>query len=248
MADYDIFFRFYEKYKNQRFQNINPNDPLVLEVNKIMDNTGQFLHIADYIEIKILYLSKNYQNFFGVDCEKISPAIYFERTHPNDMKRHALGRSKVFQMASELFHSKSDDLFISSHFKTMTHNGNYRDLLYQLCFKFTKLPYPTVYGFQVNTDITDIMAGQKGYHYYVGNDKSMFRYPDEELLKVGNVFSDREFEIIKCIALGMESHEIAEKLYLSVHTINTHRRNVLVKTGKRNTHELVHELQERGVI
>ena len=64
----------------------------------------------------------------------------------------------------------------------------------------------------------------------------------------GNVFTNREFEIIKLIAQGLESHEIAEKLFLSVHTVNTHRRNILSKTGKRTTHELVHELKERGVI
>jgi len=93
-----------------------------------------------------------------------------------------------------------------------------------------------------------MIAGQKGYYYYIGNDKSFFRYPDKELLMAGNVFSEPEFVIIKGIAEGLESREIADKLFISVHTVNTHRRNILSKTGKRNTHELVHELQERGVI
>ena len=45
-------------------------------------------------------------------------------------------------------------------------------------------------------------------------------------------FSKREFEIIKGIAQGLESHEIAEKLFLSVHTVNTHRRNIFLKQVK----------------
>ena len=38
--------------------------------------------------------------------------------------------------------------------------------------------------------------------------------------------SIREKEIIVCIVKGMTNKEIAEKLYLSVHTVITHRRNI----------------------
>lgn len=248
MLDYEIFFRFFDKFKAQKFKDIDPSDPLILEMNEKLGNSGQFFHIGDYIEIKILYLCGNCHQYFGVDCENMSPAVYFENTHPDDMKRHAIGRSKVFQLMSEMFHDKSGDLIMSTHFKTKASNGEYRDLLYQMYMMYAEIPYPTALAFQVNTDITDMIAGQKGYHFYFGNDKSYFRYPDKKLLMTGNVFSKREFEIIKLIAQGLESQEIAEQLFLSVHTVNTHRRNILNKTGKRTTHELVHELKERGVI
>jgi DNA-binding NarL/FixJ family response regulator len=68
------------------------------------------------------------------------------------------------------------------------------------------------------------------------------------MLMTGSVFTDREFEIIKCIAEGLNSKQIAEKLFLSVHTINTHRRNIVTKTNKSSTLELVIDLQEKGVI
>lgn len=41
--------------------------------------------------------------------------------------------------------------------------------------------------------------------------------------------SQREAEIIGCIAKGMTSKEIADKLCLSVHTVTTHRRNITSK-------------------
>lgn len=41
--------------------------------------------------------------------------------------------------------------------------------------------------------------------------------------------SQREKEIIGCIAKGMTSKEIADKLCLSVHTVTTHRRNITTK-------------------
>ena len=60
---------------------------------------------------------------------------------------------------------------------------------------------------------------------------SFFRYPDQKMLQLGNVFTNREFEIIKMIASGMSTEQIAEKLFLSVYTVNTHRGNILKKTG-----------------
>lgn len=41
-----------------------------------------------------------------------------------------------------------------------------------------------------------------------------------------DTLSIREKEIIVCIVKGMTNKEIAEKLYLSVHTVITHRRNI----------------------
>ena len=62
----------------------------------------------------------------------------------------------------------------------------------------------------------------------------------------GNIFSDREFEIIKLIHSGLQSEQIAEKLFLSRHTVNTHRKNILDKTGKAHISDLIYYLQERG--
>lgn len=41
--------------------------------------------------------------------------------------------------------------------------------------------------------------------------------------------SPRESEIVRCVATGLSNKEIAEKLYLSVHTVTTHRRNISAK-------------------
>lgn len=43
------------------------------------------------------------------------------------------------------------------------------------------------------------------------------------------VLSDREKDIIKCVAKGMSNKEIADALFLSIHTVTTHRRNITAK-------------------
>ena len=46
-----------------------------------------------------------------------------------------------------------------------------------------------------------------------------------------------ETEILKCIALGMTTKEIAEKRFSSCHTGNTHRKNIFRKLWVNNAHE-----------
>jgi DNA-binding NarL/FixJ family response regulator len=53
------------------------------------------------------------------------------------------------------------------------------------------------------------------------------------------VLSDRELEIVTLIAEGLTNAQIAEQLFLSTHTINTHRKNIMSKLGVKNTAGIV---------
>jgi DNA-binding NarL/FixJ family response regulator len=66
--------------------------------------------------------------------------------------------------------------------------------------------------------------------------------PRAQYLCLGIPFTDREFEIIKLLALGLNSEQIAERKCLSFHTVNTHRKNILSKTGKKTMGELIYDL------
>ena len=53
------------------------------------------------------------------------------------------------------------------------------------------------------------------------------------------VLSEREIEIITLIAEGNTNAAISEKLFLSKHTVNTHRKNIMAKLGVKNTAGIV---------
>lgn len=52
--------------------------------------------------------------------------------------------------------------------------------------------------------------------------------------------SNREFEILRLIGQGRDSHEIANALHLSIKTVDTHRGNIKTKLGLRSSTELIH--------
>lgn len=60
--------------------------------------------------------------------------------------------------------------------------------------------------------------------------------------------SNREKEVLKLIVEGCTTPEIAQKLFISPNTAETHRRNLLAKLGVRNTAELVRFSLEKGLL
>ena len=58
------------------------------------------------------------------------------------------------------------------------------------------------------------------------------------------LLTDRELEVFKLIGLGHSTSLIADKLFLSTHTIDTHRENIKRKLGCKNGAELIrHAIQ-----
>lgn len=60
--------------------------------------------------------------------------------------------------------------------------------------------------------------------------------------------SDREEEIVRLIAQGLTTKEIADKLNLSFFTVGTHRKNIFKKINIRNSSELINYALKTGII
>lgn len=71
-----------------------------------------------------------------------------------------------------------------------------------------------------------------------GQRRSMFEIP----------LTKREKEILKLIAEEHSNQEIADKLFISLRTVETHRSNLIQKLNAKNTVSLVKEAIKRGLI
>jgi len=66
--------------------------------------------------------------------------------------------------------------------------------------------------------------------------------------KNNQLITQREMEIIKLIAEELTTNEIADKLFLSHHTIENHRNRILLKLDVKNTAGMVKKAMENGWI
>jgi DNA-binding NarL/FixJ family response regulator len=63
--------------------------------------------------------------------------------------------------------------------------------------------------------------------------------PNSQPRKISSELSKRENEVLKLITSGKNNQEVAELLFISTKTVETHKANILEKLGLRNTAELV---------
>jgi len=247
-SDYNIFFKLIEKFGSAGFAGIDPNDPLMKEAEEIMTRNNQFFYFGDLLNFKILYTSKRSMDMLGVEPANLTPLVFYQGLQPAELNRNLLVMKMFNKTAHKLFLEKKGFELLSVNFHFKNANGKFINVLSQFFFYYSEVPYKSVYVLKVLTDINWLKEHKYGYHWYLGEDLSNFRYPDEELLKLGIVFSKREFEIIQLIDKGYSTNQIAEALFLSGETIKTHRKNIILKSGMANIRALIFNLKEHGLL
>lgn len=70
----------------------------------------------------------------------------------------------------------------------------------------------------------------------------------ESLPKSDEGITEREIDVLKLLANGYTDSEMADQLFLSKHTINSHRKRLLAKFNAKNSAELIKICIEKGLI
>jgi DNA-binding NarL/FixJ family response regulator len=92
--------------------------------------------------------------------------------------------------------------------------------------------------------IQQVMAGEN--YFDAKLNEKIEENPSDDLVKKF-ALTAREREIIKLVKEGLDSYQIADKTFLSYHTIKTHRRNIHFKLGTSTTSELIKFANENGI-
>ena len=245
---YSIYFDFIESYLPSGFLNIGNEDPIIQKLNQVLEENDQFITVADLAQIKFLYVSDGIRRMIGVEPSQLNPSHFVEVTHPDDLSRFGLLRAQTFVVEKEVLETKKGSVLVSFTIRLRNTAGVYFNCLCQAYFFYSQIPRNAVYLLQVISNVEGFEKKKYGFHHYKGKDLSHFRFPDQVLLNIGPDFSSRELEILKLIESGMSSKQVADKLFISVHTVNTHRRNILDRCGKDNISNLIYELNEQGLI
>lgn len=245
--NYNIYFDFIEAYLPNNFRNINPTDPIIEKLDNLMEFHDQMLLVMDITNAEIIYTSKQSVEMLGIESEKNDPFEMMERVHKDDIHRFGLGRAKLLEMDSELFSSHGESKVFSSNFRMRKPDNTYCNHLFQI-YLFYNATSNTVYLVQINTNIDKFEMKEDTFQYYAGNDETLFRFPDKELLEIGHKLTLREFEILELLADGHSSDEIAEKLSVSVHTVRTHRKNIMEKYDKTHLTDIIVLFKDQGLL
>lgn len=106
-------------------------------------------------------------------------------------------------------------------------------------FQAMKKKLPDTYWISINYTLTDskILALYDN-HIYINdarekiiNSVQKLLSPDFQAKSSQEVLSEREKEVLRLLVAGKANKEIADVLYISTHTVITHRKNISQKTG-----------------
>ena len=245
---YSVFHDFIESYLPSGFTEIKDEDPIMRKLNRLLDENDQMLIAMDLTATKIIFTSRQSLKMLGVDSATNTTREMLDRVHPDDLKRFGRGRAKLMSLDKDLLVAHQGSALLSTDIRMRRPDQQYSNHLFQCYMFYSPLPRESVYYIQVNTNIDWYKMKKETHHYYVGNDISLFRFPDEDLLELGHYLTCREMEVLKLISDGLNSDEIADKLFISVHTVNTHRRNVLQKMKKPHISDAIFHLMKQGII
>jgi DNA-binding NarL/FixJ family response regulator len=90
-----------------------------------------------------------------------------------------------------------------------------------------------------NEIIRAIYAIMDGEEYLCSSTKEALKNADMELLKAIPRITRREKEILQLIGKGLTTMQIADQLFISTHTVESHRKNLMEKFGVNNTTSVV---------
>lgn len=183
----------------------------------------------------ILELHSNIQSTSVLDCTK-NIEEQLVATQPDLLVLEYLGQPNIQATALNRVRTKFSTM------KTLIITGDNDPLSIR---EFTNLG---VEGFlnktcssqEVDLAITMLSQGSKFFCTHV-----MELITQTELTSLSEL-SDREMQVIRYVGKGHSSEEIADQLHVSIHTVNSHRKNILKKLGLKSPTELVVYALKKG--
>ena len=208
-----------------------------------------YYYIFDLENASILFVSPGITEVLGYSPEQFTPEFFFEIIHPDDAQSFL----KFGEKSLEFFKSIApEDIFrykVRFDFRLQKSTGEYIRVLQQVVTLQTTETGGINKTLGIHTDISHIktegnpvlsFVGMEGKPSYLNVELSAAFSPTTELL------TPREKEILYYIVHGKHSIEIADILFLSIHTVLNHRRNILTKTNTETTAELIVKSVKEG--
>jgi DNA-binding NarL/FixJ family response regulator len=197
---------------------------------------------ADYV-----YMSPTCEDMTGFTPQEFMQGGYhffIKLVNTEDHDRIFLGAKLFYDVLNQTPLEQRKSVVAMQHYRVKRKNGEEMMLLIRAFILDMDSSGKMVHLLNIGTDITGLKKMQQDNIIVsianYDNHSTVYTYNDTKEVEVHQQFlSDREVEIIKLLQQQLSSKEIAERLFVSPHTIDTHRRNLLEKTNTKDTTALV---------
>jgi DNA-binding CsgD family transcriptional regulator len=238
--------------------NRRPTDMPAVDFDDLLSSiftVGSFYYyVIDFFDMGISHVSEGFASIHGKAAGPIRHINdVLALIHPDDIDFVAQAEKRALDfMYEHLLPVQFTRYKASYKFRIRVADVSYRLFNHQSLMLTTDENNNFIKSLNIHTDISHL-ASRNNYKVSIiglGGEPSYLNLaidPDTKS-NTDHLFSKRELQVIDLIAKGYASEDIAEELCISLHTVKTHRRNMLAKAGCRNTSELVARGMSEGWI
>ncbi|HYM94700.1 MAG TPA: response regulator transcription factor, partial [Chitinophagaceae bacterium] len=218
-----------------------------------------FIYLVDYTTGNYLFLEESCQDLLGYPQQYLLETGhrgYYDKVHPTD---RVLLLNKVFpdifKFLKHLPLDRYNDFIVSINYRFMNAKREYMTLIQ----KHSYVPGNSMGNPSGTVGIIYDITHFKNDLSIVHTIEEIIPYNNETARKLvfkkahpvyekglQIILSKREKDVLKCIADGLGSKQIASKLSISNNTVNNHRKNMLNKTGCKSSVELLNYALKHG--
>jgi DNA-binding CsgD family transcriptional regulator len=218
---------------------------------QFLDKAASFFYLFDFVQMRYLYCSESIRDIMGGftarDWIERGPEWVLTRVYHEDVRRLMDLHKALFDFYYALPVGERLEYKYGWECRLVRKDEKVIWLMQQGSFIEVDREGRPMLTFDTISETT---------HHKKDNSMTltMFRHSDNPTLKLyfpitgSGPFTKREIELIKLLSDGYSSKEIAEKLFISPHTVDTHRRNMLKKSGTKDSSKLVVYARENGLI
>lgn len=218
----------------------------IIELDSYLPYSSTFFCITNTQSLTFEYVSKNFKSCIGLDSEVLKTEgmrYFWSRIHPEDLEKwlKALNELMEFTLGNISIEDRSKANY-TWNYRFKNADNNYVNIVQNttpLDFDNAGKPIIGLAHYTVlHKDIKmDISASAKVLNSRDEYETIFFNSYSQKLLSAG--ISNRERDIIRLLVQDLSSKEISERLSISSHTVDTHRRNILKKLNISSTGELI---------
>lgn len=214
-----------------------------------------YYYILNFETLEMEYVSEGTKDVLGLEPSEFSLHKGFEIIHPEDMEFLSVQEASAIEFLYKHTNEKERlEYKVTYMFRLKNTAGNYRTILHQAKALSLSKEGKIQYVLGIHTDITHLnfpITHEVSIINTEGKVSCIRQNIVDLFLTSSNlrtIFSNREKEIIFYMSTGLDANEIAQRMFLSPHTVNTHKKNILHKADCKNTAELITKCVKEGII
>ena len=225
--------------------------PKLEMIRRLAEVEGSVYAVYDLNRNNYILQSEEQKQIFGTanTGEEIDFSMHYDRIHPDDLAFVLETDNMLYQFYSELPANEKKDYKLIYDFRNLNTEGFYVRYIHQSVVLEQDRNSRTWLALVISHLYSDCEEYKEPQRRLI-NMKSgkLHLFNCDETSVSGDILTKREKEILTLISRGYDSVNIADKLSISINTVNNHRQNILRKTKSGNATQAVLYCKRLGVI